>query len=183
VGLQEGDECDLVVAALARDQATIVDTTEAVFHVPSRLRTEDGVNTYTTEIQKAEDRARLLGWAVETYREVIDGGWEGRLKSAGPKKGELRAKLKLTALTHYWTAVEKDLGLLMSHIEAIGTDRAIPTQEAWRKMLFASACRAFETACSQGTPREMKAYALGWRRLFQKPKTDGTITPGEEEVA
>ena len=180
--LQEGQACDLVVVALARDQATIVDTTESVFHIPPRLRSEEGVGTYTREIQVAEDRARLLGWAVETYREEIDGGWEGRLKGAGASKGELRSRLHARALTHFWTAVEKNLGLLMTHVESIGSDRAPPTLEAWRKMLFTSACEAFQTICGQDTPREMKAFALGWRRLFSKVKGKETAPQGEEAV-
>jgi CRISPR system Cascade subunit CasA len=32
--LGQGESCDLVVCALARDQATILDTTESVFHIP-----------------------------------------------------------------------------------------------------------------------------------------------------
>ncbi len=166
--IQDGEGCDLIVAALARDQATIVDTAESVFHIPSRLRSEEGTATYEAEVKTAEAMASRLGWAVEGYRREIDGGWEGRLKSAGPAKGKLKAKLHSIATTHYWTTVEKNLMLLMAHIEAIGTDNALPTREAWRKMLFATACAAYRTACGQETPRQMRAFAEGWRRLTSK---------------
>jgi CRISPR system Cascade subunit CasA len=163
--VQEGKECDLVVAALARDKATIVDTIESVFHVPARLRTPTGNVTYEEEVKTAEGIAGRLGWAVTTYRGEIDGGWEGRLKGAGPAKGALKAKLHSIATTHYWTAVEKNLSLLMRHVEAVGTDAAIPTREVWRKMLFSSVCDAYRVACGHETPRQMRAFAKGWQKL------------------
>lgn len=166
--IQEGNECDLVVAALARDKATIVDTAESIFHIPANLTTSAGTAAYEDEVKNAEYLARRLGWAVEAYRTEIDGGWEGRLKGAGPGKPKLKAKLHSTATTHYWTNVEKKLELLMAHIEAIGTDAAIPTREFWRKMLFATACDAYRIACGQGTPRQMKAFAKGWQKLTTK---------------
>jgi CRISPR system Cascade subunit CasA len=75
------------------------------------------------------------------------------------------AKLHSSATSHYWTAIEKQLPLLMTHIEAIGTDSAIPTREAWRKMLFFAACEAYKIACGQETPRQMRAFAKGWQKL------------------
>jgi CRISPR system Cascade subunit CasA len=183
--IQDGDECDLIVAALARDQATIVDTAESVFHIPSRLRSVEGTGAYEAEVKIAESTANRLGWSIETYRQEIDGGWEGRLKGAGPSKGALKVKAKLhtMATTHYWTTVEKNLVLLMTHIEAIGTDRAIPTREAWRKMFFASACDAYRIACGQDTPRQMRAFAKGWQKLTMKkdePETDTQETKEED---
>ncbi|MBC8177533.1 MAG: type I-E CRISPR-associated protein Cse1/CasA [Deltaproteobacteria bacterium] len=163
--IQDGKGCDLIVAALARDKATIVDVVESVFHVPSRLHSNEGTVTYDAEVKTAEATASRLGWAVEIYRKEIDHGWEGRLKGAGPGKWTLKAKLHSIATSHYWTTVEKKLQLLMSHIEAIGTDAAIPTREAWRKMLFSFACEAYRISCGQETPRQMRAFAKGWQKL------------------
>ncbi len=173
--IQEGKECDLVVAALARDKATIVDTAESIFHIPSQLRTSAGTAAYEGEVKNAESIENRLGWAVVTFRGEIDGGWEGRLKGAGPNKGELIRKLRSIATTLYWTAVEKNLKLLMNHVEAIGTDAAMPTREAWRRMLFSSACEAYRIACAQETPRQIRAFAKGWQKLTttrDEPETD-----------
>lgn len=166
--IQDGEGCDLQVAALARDKATIVDTAESVFHIPSKLFIPEGTDVYEAEAKRAEFIASRLGWAVEGYRSEIDGGWEGRLKSAGPAKGKLKAKLHSIATTHYWTAVETNLSLLMTHIEAIGTDDAMPTRENWHKMLFVTAREACRTACGQETPRQIRAFAKGWQRLTSK---------------
>ena len=181
--IQDGDDCDLVVAALARDKATIVDIAESVFHIPSQLRSPEGTASYESEVKNAESLAGRLGWAVETYRREVDHGWEGRLKSAGAAKGKLKARLHSIASTHYWTSLEKSLPLLMVHIKAIGTDDAIPTRKAWRKMLFASACDAYRIACGQETPRQMKAFAKGWQRLAgKKEETKSDETVKEVEV-
>ena len=172
--IQDGKGCDLLVAAMARDKATIVDTAESVFHISPRLNTDEGTATYEAEVKTAESMSSRLGWAVETYRGEVDHGWEGRLKSAGVSKGALKAKLHALATTHYWTTVEKNLPLLMTHIEAIGSDAAIPTRDAWRKMIFATACAAYRIACGQETPRQMRAFAKGWQKL--------TTTRDEPEV-
>jgi CRISPR system Cascade subunit CasA len=173
--IQEGEECDLVVAALARDKATIVDTVESVFHIPARLRTDDGTATYESEVKIAEALASRLGWAVEDYRGEIDGGWEGRMKGAGPGAWKLKEKLHAIATTHYWTTVEKRRPLLMTHIKAIGTNAAIPTREVWRKMLFKAAIEAYSIACGQETPRQIRAFAKGWQKLTtmkHEPESD-----------
>jgi CRISPR system Cascade subunit CasA len=166
--IQDGQGCDLIVGALARDQANIVDTAESVFRIPARLSSPEGVSAYESEVKSADETASRLGWAVEGYRSATDGGWDGRLKSAGPSKGELKAKLHCIATTHYWTTVEKNLPLLMAHIEAIGTDNSLPTRDAWRKMLFAAACDAYRTACGQETPRQIRGFAEGWKRLLNR---------------
>lgn len=181
--IQDGEGYDLIVAALARDKATIVDTIESVFHIPARLSSPSGTITYQAEVLISETMASRIGWAVEDYRKEVDGGWEGRLKGAGANKGVLKAKLHSIATTHYWTTVEKNLALLMTHIESIGTDNAMSSRENWRKMLFATACDAYRVACGQETPRQLRAFAKGWQKLVTKkdePETDNQETTEED---
>ncbi|WP_277057905.1 type I-E CRISPR-associated protein Cse1/CasA [Trichlorobacter lovleyi] len=181
--IQDGEGFDLVVAALARDKATIVDTIESVFKIPTRLSTPDGAMNYESEVKNAEKLASRVGWAIEDYRLEVDGGWEGRLKGAGPSKGQLKAKLHSIATIHYWTTVEKNLQLLFSHIDAIGTDSAIPTRDVWRKMLFAAACDAYRVACGQETSRQIKAFAKGWQKLTSTKDEPEDTNETKEEVA
>jgi len=180
--LQDAEDCDLVVSALARDKASILDTNESVFHVSAQLRCSIGAEVYEAEVRNAESLARRIGWAIEDYRKEIDGGWEGRLKGAGPKSGELKTKLHSIATNHYWTTVEKDLSLLMAHIEAIGTDGAVTTRDVWRKMLFSTACDAYRVACGHETSRQIRAFAKGWQKLTAK-KAEATTTETKEVVA
>ena len=184
----ETSSCDILVNAMItnpKQAAEIVDFIESVFYIPSRLRAPEGNAAYEAEVKTAEAITSRLGWAVETYRGEIDQGWEGKLKSAGPAKGALKAKLHAIATTHYWTTVEKNLSLLMAHIEAIGTDAAIPTRETWRKMLFAAASEAFRLACGQETPRQMRAFAKGWQKLIttrDEPESDTHETNKEDNA-
>ena len=181
--IQDGQGCDLVTCALARDQATIVDTAESVYHIPPQLRSDDGTAVYEREVQVAENMARQLGWAIDEYRRAVDGGWEGRLKSAGPSKVELTMKLHSCASTNYWTSIEKQLGLLIDCVEAIGSDEALTKRDTWRRMIFGTALDVFRTICGQETPRQMKAFAAGWERLTRKPKNSATETVDIEENA
>ena len=174
LNMPEDDDCDIVVNALVTDPqkaADIVDTVESVFHIPSRLRTPEGTAAYEEEVKIGEKLAIRLGDAVEVYREQIDGAWKKRLDSA-KSKGALKAMLHSTATTHYWTALEKDLPLLMHHITSIGTANALPTRDIWRKKIFSSACEAYRLACGQETPRQMRAFAKGLEKLiFRKDES------------
>jgi CRISPR system Cascade subunit CasA len=168
--LAEGEDCDLIVSALARDQATIVDTTESVYRIPSKLRKPEFSVIYEEEVRKSEENARRLGWAIEDYRKTLDGGWEGRVKGAGPSKNELLGKLHGAGTTQYWTSVEKSLGLLIAHVESLGTDGVVSTRDAWHKMIRQAARDAYEAVCGQETPRQIKAFTEGWRKLTAPPK-------------
>ena len=102
---------------------------------------------------------------------------------AGPSKGELKSKLHSPAFTHYWTQVEKNLRNLLLHIESIGTEAAIPTREAWRNMLFMSACAAFRIVCGQESPRQMRAFVKGWNKLApQKLELELEPESGSSEI-
>lgn len=186
LNIPDENECDIIVNAVMtnpQQAAEIVDFVESVFRIPSRLRSAEGATAYEAEVKCAESLAVRLGWAIEDYRREVDGGWEGRLKGAGPGKGALKAKLHSSSKTRYWTTIEKNLSLLMTHIEAIGSDNAISTREAWRKMLFAAACDAYRTACGQETSRQVKAFSVGWQKLMKKidePEATASETKEEE---
>lgn len=171
VNLGETDDCDLIVSALIRNpgQQDIEDAVESVLFVPHKLRSQLGSARYEDEVSFADKLSQRLGWAVETWRKNADGGWEGRIKSAGPKS---------TALRHFWTSVEKLRPLLLAHIEALGTtaDAVEQTQARWRKAVWAAAFDAYRLSCGQDTPRQVRAYALGLRRLT------GESNKGEQDV-
>lgn len=174
------EKCDIITAAMLTNPsqaAEIVDLVESTYSIPIQLFNEFGLNTYEFEVHTAESIARKLGGAIETYRLEIDGGWESRLKMVGSSKGQLKARLHSIATTHYWTAVEKNLDLLMAAIEALGSEAFLESQKSWRSVLNASAREAYELACAQDTPRQMRAYAKGWDKLIFRQ--DGT---GETEA-
>jgi len=176
-------EYDFHVCAMTRDQASMDIGIESVFHVTPTFQSNLAV--YSAEVEWAEKTSRRLRSAVETYRTTVDADWTPRVNRTQAKdQGKLRNRVAQTAFLFYWTAVEKKLPLLMAHIDAIGTDVAMPTREGWRKMLFSTACEAYRSACGQEAPRHIRAFTKGWQRLTakkNKPAADMTLIKEDEE--
>ncbi|MBB5021288.1 type I-E CRISPR-associated protein Cse1/CasA [Desulfurispira natronophila] len=186
LNIQEGLPCDIISCAMLtnpQQAAELVDLIESVFRIPANLFEPEGRQTYQEEVEKAEHKASLLASSIEIYRYEFDGGWKGRVESAGSKSYDLRLKLHSKATTHYWTAIEKNLGYLMEHVQSIGGDHVDETREKWRKMLFYSACDAYRTACGQETPRQIRAFAKGWQKLTGQKASAQTVNQEEEGVS
>lgn len=163
----KGMAYDFHVCAMTRDQASMDIAIDSVFHIRTAL--QDNLGAYSDEVTRSERIYYRLRRAVGTYRSTIDNDWVPRVKRSPPRdKSKLKDRLAQTASLFYWTTVEKNLPLLMDHIEAIGTDNAISTRAAWRKMVFAAACDAYRTACGQESPRQRHAFAKGWQVLTSK---------------
>ena len=147
---------DIWVGALLRNpgKQDIIDTVESRFHISKQLRSPEGCSSYSKEVEKAQNVSSLLNTAIYVYRIEVDSRNE--------------TGIGISAKNFYWTTVEKNLPLLMAHIEAIGSDDAIPTRKVWRKKLFSAACEAYTIACGQETPRQMRAFAKGWQTLTKK---------------
>lgn len=180
LNLPENESFDLWVGALIADKANVLDTVEAVLHVPAKMRTGVGRSTYEKGVEWSEQLAGKLEWAVETYRGEVDRGWEGRLKAAKDKR-ELKRKLHANATRHFWTAVEKVRWLLLAHVEAIGTSakEVERTRKAWRREVHRAARDSYKLACGQNTSRQIRAFALGWAKLFTPPKAPEEIQETE----
>lgn len=178
--------CDIIVNAMItnpKQAAEIVDLVESVFHIPAPLFTPNGTEIYEAEVKNAEFWANRLGRAVEKYRRETDGDWENRLKRA-KDKWALKERLHSIATINYWTATEKNLQLLMNHIEAIGTNNTVASNDLWRRKLFSAACEAYRTACGQETPRQMRAFAEGWKKLTaKKDESEEDANETKEDIA
>lgn len=180
--LAEDAPFDLWAGALLTNKASILDTVESVFHIPANMLTDNGRAAYDAQVRWAEGIAGKLAWAVDTYRKEIDGAWEARVKVAGANKKQLRGLLHATATRHYWTAVEKLRPRLIDHVAAIGTsaESVEQTRDTWRKAVHGAARESYRLACGRGTPRQIRAFALGWEKLFIKPKREAEEKAEEE---
>ena len=167
-----GIKFDIHVCALIRNQASIEDIVESIFNVSSNLFTDSGRLIYEKEVEQTESLSTKLGWAVEAYRRNIDKTWDSRCDAAGKNKFALKNLLYSTVTRSYWTAIEKCRHLLMAHINAIGTteEEVESTQKIWRSAVHKAAREAYIAACGQETPRQIRAFALGWKKLFAEPK-------------
>lgn len=192
----DNEDFDLWVGALLTEKgkpASVLDTVESVLKVQVGMRTDNGRAAYVEEVQWAKSIADKVGRAVETYRKELDGSWEGRLKTA-KDKNKLRGQLHAAATRHYWTAVEKLRPLLIAHVEAKGmplqTQEQVKTaaktseetQAAWHKAVHGAARQAYVLACGQETPRQIRAFALGWGKLFAKQPANDAQEPETVET-
>lgn len=169
--MSDNTSFDVHVCALLHKRASVEDATESVYFISAALWADDGRGVYEEDVKETDSLSRKLGYAVETYRRNVDNNWDARCKAAGKDKNALKRQLHSTATRHYWTAVEKYRHLLMAHIDAIGTDQIEPTQKAWRSAAHKAAREAYAAACGQETPRQIRAFALGWKKLFVESKS------------
>mgnify|MGYP001572772582 CR=1 FL=1 len=178
---------DIHVCALIRHQATIESMVESVYAVSNTILTEEGRALYVKGVERAEWQSVTLGYAVEEYRRNIDRFWDRRVEQAGKERKAIKAKLYSMAMRSYWTAVEKQRHLLMAHVDAYGTDQLAPTGEEWRKVLHKAARDAYIASCGHDTSRQIRAFVLGWKKLFAEKKAEAEIeeqdTDGGEECA
>lgn len=172
---------DLIVAAVARDQAEILEVLESVYHIPATMYQDSGRRCYEKGVLHAEERASTLEQAVGCYRSHADGGWEGRLKRLkGPKKDELLQRLREKAFTRYWTEVEHNLPLLFACVRSLDTEAFPNAKKNWEKTCFVAALAAYRAVCELQTPRQMKAFTFGEVVFFKEPaKMDKTAANQE----
>jgi CRISPR system Cascade subunit CasA len=181
-----GDEYDIWVGGVSwSSEGGYLDTTESVLKIVPNLQTDSGVKIYEDEVLQAEIFGKRLVKSVREYRKQIDGSL-GKVDDpdlSKKKKNEMESRLLSialsTAMRHYWTAVEKKRSLLMAHVEAISTtaEAVEKTRDAWRKAVHGAARQAYELACGQETPRQIRAFALGLGKLFAKQQSHDAQEP------
>ncbi|MGO8716594.1 MAG: type I-E CRISPR-associated protein Cse1/CasA [Smithella sp.] len=168
------DGCiDIHVCAMIRSKAEIRNLVESVYNVTSKMLTEKGRSIYEVEVEEAEWMSRKLGYAVEAYRRNVDNFWDQRVEMAKKDRKKLKAMLHAKVASSYWTAIEKQRHLLISYVDVFDDDSKYEAaQKAWRNAIHQAARDAFISACGQETPRQIRAFALGWNKLFMEKKTD-----------
>jgi CRISPR system Cascade subunit CasA len=169
---------DIYVAALLHKQANIVDVVESVFHVPGGMRTDPGMATYQKDVLHAERIAGRLYAAVSTYYRNLGDDWTERIK----RDTTLRAQLVSRATQQYWTGVEKLRSFLIAHVEALGTERFERAGGVFRREVHRAARDSYELACGQDNVRQIRAFALGWARLFAPVQEDVENEPADIDV-
>lgn len=163
--LDQNTAIDIHILALEREQASALQLIESVYSLPSQIFSDEGRSAYEKGVNTAELISHSLGGAIDKYRKSIDGGWEGRLKSAGSSKMDLLERLHSRATIHYWTVVEKSLKILMDYVESIGStpESVTGAKKRWESVLFKAARESYILVCPNKTPRQMRAFAFGWQ--------------------
>lgn len=180
--IEEEQYVDIHILALERNRASALQLIESVYSLPSQIFSDEGRSAYEKGVNTAESISNRLGWAIDKYRKNLDGGWEGRLKSAGSSKLDLLDKLHSRGTIHYWTVVEKSLKILMNYVESIGStpERVTAAKKRWESILFKAARESYELVCSKETPRQMHAFALGWQIINSENRSKNQDTENKE---
>ena len=162
---------DIHVCAMIRSKAEIRNIVESVYNVSPKMLSEKGRSIYEIEVDEAEWMSRKLGYAIEAYRRNVDNFWDQRVEMAKKDKNKLKAMLHNKIIQSYWTAIEKQRHLLITYVDVFDDDsKCAAAQKAWHKAIHQAARDSFISSCGQETPRQIRAFALGWKKLFMEKK-------------
>lgn len=171
----EADAVDIVASAVVHAKGkttTILNIVESVLHIPTPLFADAGQRIYQEGVRQAENWSRRISRAISACRRELHDELD---KAELRKRGDL---VKQKAASHYWTAIEQKVPLLLalvsdpSPLRPEGSAREQWGATAWGRALATAAREAYELACPRGTPRQMKAYALGLSALFKPVATE-----------
>lgn len=177
--LPENQPFDLWVGGLVADKAKLLDTVEAVFHVPAGMLTEPGQRVYEDGVQLASDMEFRLRRAIGTYHKELGNNLDRA------EMLDLRKRIQTKATFQFWTDVEHDVPQLL---EVVANPASWPTKEAWSKTVWGKAVwvaanRALDAACARETPRQLRAFTLARQALYRFPTANPTPDKPEETTA
>jgi CRISPR system Cascade subunit CasA len=166
---------DFWIGAVVTEQATIDDTVESTYSVPAGMLKAETQLAYEKGVQYAEHFKVRLNGAISTYRlametnETTNTGIDLRLKKMNRSDKERLAAIGGKAFSNYWTLIEYQLELLNCFaLEIVSRcdDNILNHESDWFKYVRHVAKDSYENSCPHGTPRQMRAYALGLNKLY-----------------
>jgi CRISPR system Cascade subunit CasA len=152
---------DLWVGGLVTSKAKLVDTTESVFHLPANMLADEGQRVYEAGVKDAERAELRLMRAVAVYHKELGDDLDRR--EAKSRRTEIQRK----ARGQFWTDVELAVPVLLE-LAADPTPLAagVWAETAWGANVSRAARSCYQRVCPQGTPRQIRAFALGQQMLF-----------------
>jgi CRISPR system Cascade subunit CasA len=174
--LPENQPFDLWVGGLVADKAKLLDTVEAVFHVPAGMLTETGQRVYEDGVQHASDMEFRLRRAISTYHKELGNNLD-RAEMLDQRK-----RIQTKATFQFWTDVERGVPQLF---EVVASPENWPAKDAWSQTIWGKAVwtatnRALDVACARETPRQLRAFTLARQALFRSPPATATTDQPEE---
>jgi CRISPR system Cascade subunit CasA len=148
---------DLWVGGLVADKAKVLDTVEAVYHVPAVMLQTAGQQCYENGVKFAEDAAWKLGRAVSAYHAELGDNLDR------PEARDRRDQLRAKANSGFWTQAERNVSLLLAAVESTAppSDFQAWRQSTWGKSIVHSCREAYELACPRQSSRQMQAFVKG----------------------
>jgi len=150
-------ETVLWVGALVTDKAKIEDVVEASYSLPAGIFTESGRAAYEMGVAHAEKLESSLIQAVKIYAST--------LKVVAPAYDRARQQ--------FWTRAEQHLSALFDLARDTNLAADLPNCP-WGKAVKAAAFDAYSQCCPRQSPRQIEAYALGFRKFAFCPSKPST---------
>jgi CRISPR system Cascade subunit CasA len=176
----DGEAFDLWVGGLAANKAKLVDTTESVFNIPAPMLGETSQRVYEEGVKHSERVEYRLRRGISTYRlamETNEGDLDGinrRLATLKKPEKDRMDNLSAKAKAQFWTDIEQAVPQLLdvaTNPKQLGLNNEWHKTD-WGKAVWRAARGAYESACPNDTPRQMRAYALGLNALHFTPKQE-----------
>jgi hypothetical protein len=162
---EDEDAFDLWVGGLVANKAKPVDTTESVFHVRAAMLEEPSQRAYEMGVRHAKNTEFQVMRAVSVYHRELGDNLDR------PEMKNRRQQIQSNAAAQFWTDIESAVPRLLEVAAAPGSLglKAEWHKTGWGQSVWRAARAAYERACPHGTPRQMRAYALGLKTLFTAP--------------
>lgn len=154
LNLTSNDKFNLYSLALVtnpQQAAELVSLVSSLYSLSGKLLNEEYNQIFKDEVEATDQMFLRLKDAVSEYKNKMDGGWG--------------SKLGRSFHVHFWTAIEINLPQLFLYINSIGEDDAEENYRKWRKILYISALNSYSLVCAKETPRQIKAFVLGYKKL------------------
>ncbi|HAM72626.1 MAG TPA: type I-E CRISPR-associated protein Cse1/CasA [Verrucomicrobiales bacterium] len=144
----------LWVGALVTDKAKIEDVVESTYALPAGMFSELGRAAYERGVGYAEERESALIQGIKAYASAL----------------KMAASACDRARQQFWTRAEQNLSKLFDLSKSPDLVGDLPTS-AWGAGLQKSVLAVYEQFCPRQSPRQIEAYALGLRKVAERPRT------------
>jgi len=176
--LRQDESFDLWVGGLAMDPhpgkaSKFLDCGEWVLSVPAGLLGSTELRRYGLGVKLANGASSALAAAIAAYYEDLA---VGEFKQAGdrlgfarkdPRSREQRDRVTKRAASVYWRSLDGAYGVLIE----TANEPVAELGGAWYSLVRSAMNEAFERACAHESPRQIRAFAKGARRLrLRKPE-------------
>ncbi len=147
----------LWVGGLVTDfKAKVYDTVESSLTVPMAMFEPLGRATYAAGVDYAAEVSRRLYGAIKLYGSTMK-------HEQTPFQAAQR---------HYWNAIELSVADLLALVQRPELRQGLEFEgikDPWSQAVHQAAQQAFEMVCPRQTPRQLQAYAAGWRMIISRP--------------
>ncbi len=147
--------------------AKVIDSLQSFFTLPKKMIYPDGQAIYASGVIYSQTVESRLRAAVTSYYQILDDGFQKRVKS-----GEEKTNIKYTK-QHYWNALESKVDVLLDLVgsKTPMTENFGEADDPWTVTVRDAARAAYEHSCPRQTPRQLQAYAAGLKKLYFRKKS------------